>query len=378
VAASVAINGVCEPRFEPLLDAFRANFDQGLELGASFAVTHRGRSVVDLWAGRMYSQGKRVWQRDTISHLSSTTKIALVTSFLMLVDRGLVELDAPVARYWPEFAAGGKERVTVREAMTHRGGVPGFEPAVDVTALLDWDSIAAHIAAQPHWFGGRTVLCYHPVTYGFLLGELMRRVDGRRPAQFFREELADPAGIDFEIGQRSQAGLPRISPPVWSTPPAERQAIAEPLAQRAYDTGLPAGDWTAWECFSADIPAVNGFGNARSIARLASIIAQNGLLEGRRYLSEAIIAEALSMQVDAIEPFFGRMRWGLGFTLDQADFHLPSPTSAYWGGRGGSFALMDPATGISVGYAMNNHIDGLVDPRQDRFWPVLRELTEPL
>jgi CubicO group peptidase (beta-lactamase class C family) len=377
---TTTINGFCDGRFESLRDAFRANFDDGLEIGASLAVTHRGEPVVDLWAGHADRNRTRPWERDTLIFLSSSTKIPLVVSFLMLVDRGLVELDAPIAHYWPEFAAGGKERVTVREALSHRGAIPGFDPPIDVAALLDWNAITTHLAAQSHWFGGRSVLCYHPVTYGFLLGEIMRRVDGRTPAQFWREEIATPAHIDLQIGLRSKSELPRVAEVVWATPPAF-PVIQDPAMVRAFQNGVPQGDWSAWDVMSADISASNGYGNARSIARVGSIIAQRGELDGHRYLSTAVVAEAMSTQIDAIVPVFGRMRWGLGVTLDHDEFRLPTPTSAYWGGGGGSFIVMDPAAGVSCGYAMNNHVFPKgpgPEARQQRLWSALGEVIAKL
>jgi CubicO group peptidase (beta-lactamase class C family) len=154
----IDIQGVCDERFLPLQDAFRENFEKGYEIGASLAVTRHGRPVVDLWAGHIDKQRTRPWEKDTIAPVASTTKIALTLSFLMLVDRGLVDLDATIAKYWSEFAAGGKAHVTVREALTHSAGVPGFDPPVPLEAMLDWDRITAHIAAETHWFDGRRVV----------------------------------------------------------------------------------------------------------------------------------------------------------------------------------------------------------------------------
>ena len=146
------IHGVCDQRFQPLKDAFQANFDTGLELGASLALTYQGKTVVDLWAGWADLERTRPWERDTLVRVCSTAKIAAILSLLMLIDRGLVELDAPVARYWPDFAQGGKGGVTIRDALTHQGGVPGFDPPVSRDLLLDWDAAAARLAAEPHWF----------------------------------------------------------------------------------------------------------------------------------------------------------------------------------------------------------------------------------
>jgi CubicO group peptidase (beta-lactamase class C family) len=187
---TVEISGFCDARFEPMGDAFKANFDDGHELGASLALTHRGKAVVDLWAGWADVDRKKPWKKDTIVQVFSTTKIMLIMSVLTLVDRGKLKLGLPVGHYWPEFAQGGKDKVTVRDFLTHQGGVPAFVPPVTFEDMHHWRRMTAHIAAQPHRFEGRKVLCYHPVTYGYVLGELIRRVAGRMPSRFFRQEIA--------------------------------------------------------------------------------------------------------------------------------------------------------------------------------------------
>jgi CubicO group peptidase (beta-lactamase class C family) len=337
---------------------------------------------VDLWAGHADEKRTRPWERDTIVIVFSTTKIAMIMAFLMLVDRGLVDLDAPVASYWPAFAAGGKHRVTVREALTHRGAVPGFEPPVQFAALHDWDAITAHIAAQPHWYGGRTVLCYHAMTYGFVLGEIMRRVDGRRPAQFFREELAQPAGIDLQLSLRSPIELARVADQVVLTPPGALLDIEDPLANRAWNSvAIADGDWSTWAGQTADIPSGNGHTNARGIARLCSIGALGGTLDGHRYLSKEIITEASSLQVDDTDPYVGPIRLGLGFGLHSDGYPAPTPTCFHWGGYGGSFGIMDQATGLSCGYAMNNLVvpdEYLGDRRMTRIWQTLGSVMRSL
>jgi len=271
---AVEISGFCDERFLPLKDAFRANFEDCLEVGASFAVTHKGKPVVDLWAGYADWNKTRRWEKDTIVLIYSTTKIPLILSVLLLVDRGLVELDVPVATYWPEFAAGGKARVTVRDALTHRAGVPGFEPPVCLEALHDWDGITAHIAAEAHWFDGESVLCYHAITYGFVLGEIIRRVSGRKPSQFFREEIADKTGIDLQLGLLSLAERARLAQIGYLKPPGGMMT-RNPLARRVTES-VRQGDTTTWEHQRSDMPASNGYGNARAIARLCTIGAMGG------------------------------------------------------------------------------------------------------
>ena len=375
---TVEISGFCEERFAPLKEAFRSNFDDGLELGASLALTHGGRMVVDLWAGWANPRQTRPWEKDTIVCVFSTTKIMVTMATLMLVDRGLIELDAPVARYWPEFGQGGKEAVTVRDALIHQAGVPGFSPPVSFEALNDWAAITALLAATPHWFEGERVLCYHELTFGFLLGELIRRVDGRRPAQFFHEELAVKAGADFQFGLTSKSEMSRLAS--LRHPSLGLESVPDELFVRVHNS-VGQGDLTSWEHLNADIPASNGYGNGRSIARLCAILAMGGELDGVRYLSGSMVEEAAREQVCSDDSKFGLMRFGLGFGLDHPVFPAPSPSSLHWGGYGGSWGLMDPKAGVSLGYAPNNMIidfEALQDPRLQRFSDALEKLLPQL
>jgi CubicO group peptidase (beta-lactamase class C family) len=373
---TLEIHGVCDPRFGRLKDSFASNFDAGLEVGASLAVMRHGEPLVDLWAGYADFDRTRPWGQDTIVVLMSSTKIALILAFLILIDRGLVDLDATVATYWPEFAAGGKDRVTVREAMTHRAGVPEFNPPISLEQLLDWEVATAKIAAQAHWFGGESRIAYHPVTYGYLLGEIMRRVDGRRPAQFFREEIAGPAGIDLQIGLRSKDQIARLAPAgvLAPTPPAPYD---DPVGNRVMQTMQsrnqgPIGDWAR---LSAENPGGNGYSTGRGIARLGAIGAANGVLDGVRYLSEATLDEAFRLQASGRDWLFGQINLGLGLGLEGPDFRGPTPSCVHWGGAGGSFGVIDRRTGVSAGYAMNNLIftagRGGPEPRFDGLWAAL-------
>src|SRR5262245_14142719 len=192
--------GFCAPQFEPVRDAFVANFTAGNEVGASVCVTQNGVPVVDLWGGEAV-KGGAPWQRDTIVNVYSTTKTMAAISVLVLADRGAVDLDAPVARYWPEFAQNGKEGVLVRHVMSHSAGLSGFDPALrGPEALYDWDGIVRGLAAQKPWWTPGDGSGYHALTQGFLQGEIVRRVTGKSIGKFFREEIAGPLGADFHIG----------------------------------------------------------------------------------------------------------------------------------------------------------------------------------
>jgi CubicO group peptidase (beta-lactamase class C family) len=373
----VEIHGFCDERFQPLKAAFSANFEAGLEVGASLALCERGRPVVDLWAGHADVERTRPWSRDTIVLIASSTKIATATSLLLLVERGKVDLDATVATYWPEFAQGGKGRVTVREALSHRAGVPGFDPPVAATALHDWAGVTARIAAEPHWFGGESVLCYHLSTYGFILGEIIRRVDGRRPAQFFREEIAEPAGVDLQIGLRAPDELERVAPVCYLKPPALRTGEGDPLLRRLFMSVVPPADPAAWEQRHYEGPSGNGYANGRALARLAAIMANGGALDGVRYLSKPLVDEATREQVFATDPLFGPLHMAMGLAVDGETFPAPTATSFHWGGAGGSLIGGDQTSGLSFGYTPNNFIvtgEPFEDDRFKRLWGALTQV----
>ena len=373
------INGFCDEQFLPLRDAFIANYDAGLELGSSLALTHNGKLVVDIWAGHGDPDKTRAWEKDTIVMVYSTTKIMAALCALMVVDRGLLELDKPIARYWPEFAAGGKAAVTVRDALTHRAGVPGFASPISQSTVTNWSEVTARIAAEPHWFDGRRVLCYHVFTFGFILGELIRRVDGRKPAQFLREEIAAKLPADFQIGLSSQSELARVAAPGGATSPPQRSVNS--LAGRLVSSvQLGAPDW---QFLSADIPSGTGFGNGRSLAQICAIFAMGGEVGGVRYLSERMVQEVGKEQVFAEDPLMGPLRFGLGLALNSSYFPAPSKTSIHWGGFGGSWGLADPKARVSLGYAPNNLIvetdgDLPMEPRLRRFSAALERLLPTL
>lgn len=373
------IHGECEPAFMALKDALAANCADGLEIGASLGACVGGRPVVDLWTGYADLEHTRPWGCDTIVLLNSATKIPLLICVLILVDRGVIALDAPVADYWPAFGANGKARVTLRDLLTHRGGVPALDPPASFEDHFDWEKITARIAAEPHWFKGEGRIAYSPVHSGFILGELVRRMDGRSAPRFLHEELAGPAKIDLQIGLQDPKDLARLA--VANRPTPTEAPKVSPLSLRIMGGMPPVGEWT-WERLSHEHNWASGlgFGNGRALARLGAIIANGGTLDGVRYLSEAITRQVWTEQAQGEEPLFGSMRLGLFVTLDQPDFRLPSPTSCYWGGGGGSLCVMDPRTGFSFGFAMNNFIMGGLGEgvRVERFWAALSEILDGL
>lgn len=378
---AIEIHGFCDERFLPLKHAFAANFADGNELGATLAVEERGKPVVDIWAGHADLERTRAWSRDTIVNVASCTKVTLVLSMMILVDRGLIDLDQRVAHYWPEFAQGGKDTVTVRQALTHRGGAPGFKIPVSAAMACDWPAVTARLAAEPHWFTGKDQICYHMMTYGYLVGEIVRRVDGRGPAQFFREEIAGKVGADFQVGLASPGELERMAQ--LRIPP--NSFAGDGAFSLLESIAIPETfDWT-W--ISREDPGGCGYGNARSLARMATILGNGGVAGQVRVLTPEAIAEICREQVYDQCPYLGWIKAGLGVGLDSAEYRAPSPTSVHWGGFGGSWYLADPACGVGVGYAPNNWIvpdadltqmDFEYDPRHVRLWGALGDVLANL
>jgi len=380
------IHGECDPRFETVRTAFRANFDSGQEQGASVAVTLDGEPVVDLWAG--YADGadftgvpdggddgsgdtgedddRRPWERDTIVNVWSTTKTMAATCMLMLADRGEIDVDSPVATYWPEFASHGKDDVTVAHVLGHTAGLPGWVPPIEPEVLLDHDRATAALVDQPTWWKPGTASGYHAISQGFLENEIVRRVTGRTLGTFFREEVAEPLGADFHIGlpESEDGRVAEIIPP-GPDAMAEASAAFDPdsVAVRALLSCPLTGaepNTRAWR--AAELPAAGGTGNARAVARVHSALANGGTVDGVKLLSPEGVERIFVEQCHQVDQVLGvKMRLGTGFGLMNEIVPLsPNPRTCFWGGWGGSLAVIDLDARMSIAYAMNRMAGGLV------------------
>lgn len=358
------IHGHCDEAFAAVRDQFAAHFDQGQELGASVCVTKDGETVVDLWAGDADTNG-RPWAEDTIVNVWSTTKTMAAITMLMLADRGEIDLDAPVATYWPEFAANGKEGVLVRHVLAHTAGLPGFDPAVGVEVLLDQDAAAANLAAQAPWWEPGTASGYHLITQGYLEAEIVRRVTGRTLGTFFQDEVAGPLGAEFWIGlpESEEPKVAELIPPDLTSLEALAAANAESVGARATLSAAITGaepNTRAWR--AAEIPAAGGTANARGVARVHAAIANGGSLDGVDLLSQQTIDRIYDEQIEMVDQILGvKMRLGIGFGLMNETIPLSqNPRSCFWGGWGGSVAVVDQDARMSVAYVMNKMADALV------------------
>jgi CubicO group peptidase (beta-lactamase class C family) len=361
--AHAEVQGAADDRFAELRDEFQRQLDSGEELGASIAVVEHGRPVVDLWGGYREVERTSLWERDTITNVWSITKTMTTLAALMLADRGLLDLDAPVAKYWPEFAQNGKAEITVKQVMSHTAGVSGWDMPFSIEKLYDYGEAVAHLAAQAPWWEPGTASGYSLLNYGHIVGELVRRVSGKTLKAFIAEEIAGPLGADFTLGVPRSAydRVSNVVPP----PPAKLDLSQLPPGHPALRTFGPVPmDATvtytdAWR--EAEIGAANGFGNARSVARIQSVVTNGGEVDGVRLLSQPTIDRIFEVQSDGMDlVLFQHLRFGIGYGLPSPqESQLPDRRIAYWGGWGGSILLDDVDRGFTFAYVMNR-MDGAV------------------
>lgn len=349
-----AISGHCAERFAGVKAAFENNFKQLDEIGASVAVTLEGEFVVDLWGGHLTRDKSDAWTEDTVTNVWSSTKTMAAMSLLVLADRGDVDLHAPVSKYWPEFAAAGKNKVEVRHFLSHMAGLSGMDTKVEGDALYDWDWMVRELAAQAPWWEPGTASGYHALTQGHLIGEVVRRVTGQSIGAFFAQEIAGPLDADFHIGTPDFV-VPRISP---LSPPPETIAGANDgsVASRTFaNPPVDAKQAMLAEWRKAEIPAANGHGNARSIVRAQTPMANGGEAFGKRILSEAGTRRVFEQQSSGIDLVLGiPVNFGMGYGINNPAMPLgPNKHIAYWGGYGGSIVLIDQDARLCISYVMN-------------------------
>src|SRR5690348_16067641 len=337
------VQGRCDARYEPLRGVFAEQLASGNELGASIVVDVDGQTVVDLWGGWRDPEHTQPWTEHTIVNVWSTTKTITNLAALMLVDRGQLDVFAPVARYWPEFAANGKERIEVRHLMSHTSGVSAWAQPVTYDDLYDWERSTAMLAAQAPWWEPGDGSGYHALNYGHLIGEVIRRIDGRGLKQFVAEELAGPFGADFQIGVRDE-DLHRVSdvipPPPLPFDPATLASMDE-----EFRNAIPVRTLTGplidaatanspgWR--GADIGGANGHSNARAVARIQSVVGNDGVLDGRKILGRDtldLIWNEQSHSPDRV--LILPLRFGIGYGLPEPSTlpYIPDGDICFWGG----------------------------------------------
>jgi CubicO group peptidase (beta-lactamase class C family) len=359
------IEGSCADRFSGVREAFAENFARRDEVGASVAVTLDGELVVDLWGGHTDEARTTLWTRDTIAGVASTSKTVTALCALVLADRGELDLDAPVARYWPQFAQGGKADVLVRQVLGHTAALPGWTEPIAFEDLYDWDKVTGLLARQAPWWPPGGASAYHAITHGYLIGEVVRRITGRTLGRFLADEVAGPLGADFHIGL-DPAHHHRVAHSIAAPPAAAAQMDPTSVFARIADNPrIPEFsqiDPQRW--LSAEIPASNGVGNARSVARLQSVLACGGEANGRRLLSREGCEAVLRQQSDGVDrAFLTPVRWAMGFARELAGLNF-GPRTCFWGGSGGSLVVVDLERRMSFAYVMNRMVGApFGDPR---------------
>lgn len=355
------VAGECAPRFRRVREAFEAGFSRHAELGAAVCVVHDGAVVVDLWGGHRDEARSLPWQRDTLVNVFSVTKSVVALCVAMLADRGRIDTSAPVARYWPEFGAAGKQHVTVSDLLAHRAGLPAVRTPLPDDAHVDWRTMTEALAGERPWWPPGTALGYHAITWGWLAGELIRRVDGRSPGTFLREEIASPLGVDLHLGSpaeldsrtatiakhRSSLPLPLPVLCYWLRTPARTRMRLCLLANPAQR--LAKLDTRAWR--AAEIPATNGLSNARALAALFGMLSRGGA----PLLSPPALARAVRPQAEGRDLVFGyHSRFGLGFMLDSKYLGIAKGSRCFGHtGSGGAIAFADPDRRLGLAYTPN-------------------------
>lgn len=355
----VRISGDCAPGFEPVVDAFGANFRDRGELGASVCAYREGRKVVDLWGGHTDPARQEVWEAGTMVSMASVVKGALAFALHMLADRGALSYDAPVARYWPEFASEGKERITVRQAISHHAAIHLVD-AAEPGDYFRWERMVAAIARQrPQWPPG-TRGVYHTVSSVFVLGKLIQCASGEYPWDFFRREVTERLGVDYHI-RLTEAERVRYRPN-YDTEHFVRDANIAPDILPRFFAGM--GDYMRVLTVEEQraMPYKLSGGTARGAARLFAFASMDGELDGIRVLSPRTIELMTEVQWHEKCAVWGTpMRTALGILVNDPEFFYigPNPKAFGTAGAGGSFAMADRDNRLAVGYSLN------------RYWPAL-------
>jgi CubicO group peptidase (beta-lactamase class C family) len=365
--SGVSISGSCAPGFEGVWDAFEQNFSERDEIGAAVAAWVDGDLVVNLWGGSADAARARPWQEDTLASIFSGSKGLTSTCVHLLADRGEIDLRAPVAKYWPEFGQAGKEAITIASVMGHRSGVIGPRTPLTPEETLDWDGVCRHIAVAEPWWEPGTAQGYHMVTFGFILGEVIRRVTERTLGVFLRTEIAEPLGIDVHVGLPASqhhrcaemVNKPHIRDVLAAgQAPGRPTCLTEhPMAGLSIAMGYLPDDEVGSDMIdiwrSVEFPSTNAHGTAVGIATFYNALAQEKLLS-REHMELCRVSQGGFERDVVLGPRVADHGWGLGYMLNQGGVAGPNKQIFGHGGSGGSFAFVDLEHRIGYAYVMNN------------------------
>lgn len=361
------ISGHCDANFAAVEAAFSEGFERGRDVGAALAVWHDGKLVVDLWAGHKDRKRTLAWQQDTLVCCFSVSKAITATCLLQAVDQGLVDLDAPVARYWPEYACAGKEDTRVRQLLCHQAGLPGLHAAADKSLLFDWSGMCAALAAETPWWPVGSAHGYHARTFGFLLGEVLRRTSGLSVGQWLSQYITGPQQMDVHIGlaaadharcadmipARVKPGEQKNWPPAMQRMLKDFTDLSTPTGAAFQNPSLGPGYMNSAEFRSAQLPALNGHGTARDLARL---MAQVPALLSPETFHDAVASQSRGED----QVLKSRTHFGLGYMLYEEESPIGWPGCFGHAGAGGSVAFCDPERGVGFAFVMNQMQEGVV------------------
>ncbi len=368
IKMSISIHGQCDPSFHKVQEAFEINFVEGDELGAACAVYANGIKTVDIWGGHTDRCRSIPWREDTMVGFYSAGKPLAALCVLLLIDAGYLELDGPVCRWWPEFAASGKERITVRQILCHQAGLPAIRKRLTNEAMFDWQPLVEALAEQTPWPLSGAKHAYQTNTYGFLVGELVRRVSGKSIGRYFYDNIAKPLDIDVAFGLEER-DLTRVAELVWHPsgdaldPKLLDQPMSEDQRMDAHAHFNPPGFsslgvMNSKEWRMAEVPSTNGHGTARGIAKIYHALSHGGSFDGHTLVSEDLLDEATRVQSEGYCPILKRdVSFGLGFQQSRPERPLGQNIRSFGHyGTGGSLGFADPDAKLGFGYVLNDII----------------------
>lgn len=373
------LQGHCDPKFQSIADMMAENIATGKEIGASLYLNLDGEEVIDLWGGWRELEHVSPWDEHTVVNVFSGSKPITSLAVLMLVDRGLIDVDAPVATYWPEFARNGKENVLVRHIMSHTAGLPAWLPPFSFDEAVDTERSTGRLAEQAPWWEPGTRGSYHASTFGHLMAELVRRVTGEPLRKFIDEEIAMPLGADFYLGLRddqfdraatvypakdASKSVPPRQDAESAGEPTEEEIISRRTREGSF-SGTLGDEYTVFnspEWRRTEFAGSSGHANAKGLGRGMAVLANGGMSGGTKLLSQDTIDLIFREQANGIDAYYMKpIHWGIGYALAPAEirergplpFLRPGARTCYWYGTGGSVALADLEKKLSFGYAMN-------------------------
>ncbi|KAL4972049.1 beta-lactamase/transpeptidase-like protein [Aspergillus desertorum] len=366
----MAVQGHCDPRFDNVREVFAEHLKTGAELGASVCVSINGETVIDLWGGYTSAERTQPWARDTIAPVWSVSKTITALATLLLIDRGQVHPDDAVAKYWPAFDTPDKRGILVRHFLSHTSGLPSWDPPIDAMELFANTALATEkLVAQEPWWEPGTASGYHLISQGLLLGELVHRISGKPLSQFIADELATPLNADFHLGLQDESQWGRIAimdpPPPFPAglldePPQPNNPMYIALRAMRGTRGVDGAVSSTPEFRRCGIGSIGGLSNARGFNKILEIITNRGTVNGKQFLKPETVDLIFQTQAEGIDLVLGTpLKIGMGFGLSKGtpDW-VPTGKVCFWGGWGGSIAIMDLERGVTVTYAMNKMENG--------------------